>query len=108
MPYAAKNIVQLGNILESSIGAGLIRRFAITSRILNLWPAILPRHLAENCIPTQLVNGVLTVETPSSSYSFDLRCESSNIIARLHQEFGNKVRKLSIISTGLKKVSASH
>jgi hypothetical protein len=44
-----------------------------------------------------LANGVLTVETLSPSYSFDLRCESPNILARLRDRLGIRVRRLNIV-----------
>jgi hypothetical protein len=87
----------LGKILTDTIVTPLLKRYELTSVIEELWLAILPRHLAENCRPVMLTGGVLTVETLSPSYSYDLRCESSAILARLHQSFGNKVRKLNIV-----------
>jgi hypothetical protein len=97
MQFVAKNAVPLGNVLESSLGAGLANRFAVTSGILRLWPAILPRHLSENCRPTMLEGGILTIEVLSPSHHFDLRWSSPCILRRLRQEFGNKVRRLSIV-----------
>lgn len=98
----------VGNILESSLSAGLAKRFAVTSAIMNLWyspcdispsgeTAVLPRHLADNCTPTMLVDGVLTVECLSPSFLYDLRWDSPGILRRLRQEVGSKVRKLNLL-----------
>jgi hypothetical protein len=97
-PY--KGEATLGNILAASLGSQLTKRFEVASSILNLWPAILPRHLAENCKPSMLIKGVLTVECLSPSYLFDLRCESPNILARLRARVGNKVHRLHLVLEG--------
>jgi len=88
----------IGDILETSnLAPQLAKRFEVSSGLLYLWPAILPRYLAEACKPVMLANGVLTVETLSPSYSFDLRCESPNILARLRDRLGIRVRRLNIV-----------
>jgi len=101
----------LGNILETTIEAGLAKQFAVSSVVRELWyspgdisrlgeTALLPSHLRETCRPSMLVNGVLTIECLSPSFMFDLRWDSKDILARLRARVGNKVRKLNLVLEG--------
>jgi hypothetical protein len=90
----------IGGILQSGLAPQLAKQFEDARAVLNLWPAILPRHLADTCKPAMLVKGVLTVECLSPSHLYDFHWDSKSILARLRAHVGNKVRRLNLVLEG--------
>ncbi|HMM94862.1 DciA family protein [Phycicoccus sp.] len=66
--------------------------------VIGRWPAIVGPEIAAHCIPTDFVDGVLTVRADSTAWATQLRLLESTLMTRLAEEVGEgTVTELRVI-----------
>lgn len=65
-------------------------------RVINAWPRIVGKDIAEHCTAEKLEDGVLHIRTATTSWATQLKMMQRHILKQLGKEFGSTVRQLNI------------
>jgi predicted nucleic acid-binding Zn ribbon protein len=69
--------------------------------VIGRWPQIVGAEIAAHCIPTDFVEGVLTVRADSTAWATQLRLLESTLMGRLADEVGEgTVAELRVVGPG--------
>ncbi|MFY9190471.1 MAG: DciA family protein [Lawsonella sp.] len=65
-------------------------------RVVNAWPRIVGKDIAEHCVAEKLEDGVLHIKTATTSWATQLQMMQRQILKQIGKEFGSTVKQLSI------------
>ena len=65
-------------------------------RVINAWPRIVGKDIAEHCTAEKLEDGVLHIQTATTSWATQLQMMQRQILKQIGKEFGSTVRQLRI------------